>query len=396
MALHPRTKQRWLVIALASAGVLVTGPAAAEGLDELPVAKDIRIRAQDDALLVDYQFDRGYDADDVRITRSGRLLRVTFPDARLRGKKRWPRARDRWVKGSYANQTSRSSFRHKLRLAKRVDTNDVRVERFGDKVVVRVPKNASGMSVSMAPEGYTAAAPASKPEASVVASVMDAEAKVEPTKREVASDAEGAPSADERDRGRQELLEELLNGTASSGKASTKDSEPLPFYGAAKDTTSKAKPTLAGMGSDLPEVNPLVWILVVLGMGLLAIPLVRRGRFARLGAKADSPSIRVLDRKAVVGKTGVALLEAAGRLVLVGTSDNGLTALADLGPSDEDFRDVVARASQATAIEAPEGPAEIAAPPSAQPVAHGIADEIPASVKAVNDFRAKVAALRSA
>ena len=71
----------------------MTGPAAAEGRDELPVAKDIRIRAQDDALLVDYQFARGYDADDVRITRSGRLLRENFPDARLRGKKRWPRAR---------------------------------------------------------------------------------------------------------------------------------------------------------------------------------------------------------------------------------------------------------------------------------------------------------------
>ena len=416
---------------LAAATLLLAGTARASGLT---VVEAIHYQADKDAVLVHYHLDGGYDVSDVRLGITGPVVRIVLADARLRGaKKTWPKPLDKFVKGSYAYQLTPTTLRHKVRLRSRVDIDDVTVKQFGDVVVVRIPKRAAGNSVAMVPAdvpnaiGLVAKTAAAKPAVAklefdrTAPDTVGSDSEAWPA---TVSTGPGDPSFDDlpavvtsskpgptkahkqadqpAEAGHQALLRDLFSGPGPADSAAIVRDRAV--YGGAADspadTDADDSGPLASLGADIPDVNPVTWILIVAALGFLVLAVRRKGRLPRLVRSGGGRTITVLDKKAVMGKNGVALIEAAGRLVLVGTGENGLTALADLGPSDEDFHSVVARTTVAPA--GPHAPATTPAPASATdstpelaaaPVAHAAA--VPA-IGAVDAFRAKVAALRSA
>ncbi len=389
----------------AAAAILLSARANAA---DISVIDGIDYEKHADAVLVHYHLADGYDADDIRVGKSGKVLRIVLPGARLRGsRKKWPRPIDNFVKGSFAYQLTPTTVRHKLRLAGRIDADDVTIRRFGNVIVARIPKRSAGKAVAMAP----ADAPDAKPVAPKTVPtpgltpipLTTAAAITEPEDVQTP-----APAKKGADAGRERLLRDLF--AAPTPAAPTEHEDRLDT-----DTAEVAAPEsgpLAELGADLPDINPVTWLLIMTALGLLLFAVRRKTRFA--GQSDDSGrTITVLDRKVVAGKTGVALLEAAGRLVLVGTSDSGLTPLADLGPSDDDFQAVVRRTSALPpeAILPPLDPAPVAEStptdlslnPSPSPSAAVTAkpSKVPHSaampaIAAVDAFRAKVAALRSA
>lgn len=396
----------------AAATLLLTAPAGSASAATTAVIEAIDYQRHDDAVLVHYHLSSDYDPADVRVGRSGKVVRIVLPGARLRGsKKQWPRPEDKFVKGSFAYQLTPTTMRHKLRLATAVSRDDITVRRFGDVVVARIPKRAGGAAVAMAPADDPDAARASAPPSpsedppaltAAAAGPAAAAADRRDEAEDDAEDAEGEAPKTPADASRQRLMRELF---ASPDSALGGDPDVAIASTVAQPRPDAPPAALAQLGADLPDINPVTWLLIMAALALMLFAARRKARFAGLSRASEGRTITVLDRKTVAGKTGVALLEAAGRLVLVGTSDTGLTALADLGPSDDDFQSVVARsvdsdpALPASAILpsdlTPATSAGTSATAEHRPPAAAHAAGAPA-LAAVDAFRAKVAALRSA
>ena len=142
--------RKWIhFVTLATAILLASATASAESVT---VIEGIDFQRHEDAVLVHYHTSGPYDPANLRVGRSGKVVRIVFSDTQVAGKKKsWPKPVDKFVKGSFAYQVTPTMVRHKLRLATAVDLDDITVSRFGPVVVVRVPKNVAGRSVAMAP-----------------------------------------------------------------------------------------------------------------------------------------------------------------------------------------------------------------------------------------------------
>jgi len=333
--------------------------AADAGAASRPVVVDrIDYASAESHLAIRYHLEADYDAGRVRVRREGSRLHVVLPGARLRGRVRWPAAGDRLVTGSIA-RTKGSQVLHRLRIRRgmRVEADDVTVGRAGNMVLVHLPRPGVG-PVPVAAD--TQAAPA-RPES--VRSSGEAPAAAPGAEAEAASSAPAAAPAsvvaaeeeEEDDASRSahdDLVRDLLT-LAKSPEPSGSEREPVVGQAPTPSPLASVKPSsTAPAGAGVPRVGgaednattlptlkgnvvpfrSLFWIAVVTVLAAVALVLFRR-QSARL--PAGDGGIVVLDRKSVVGKNGVALLQTAGRLILVGTGEGGLRTLADLGAAPE-------------------------------------------------------------
>lgn len=105
-------------------------------------------------------------------------------------------------------------------------------------------------------------------------------------------------------------------------------------------------------------------LVVVLVLALIAARLARRA-----GVRGDGAGLRVVDRVGLTRETAVAVVEVAGRVLVLGTGTHGVSLLAELDPADVALARRVKRAPEPGRVTVTRVVAPDAAVPAQRPAA---------------------------